>query len=634
MLVGAPALSSGETQKLRELGSEGATLVAWQHSRIVQDRFPSPDIQKALGRLGIPSVTLAELLGAEQDFAVEDAVIAWMKAYGRGFRKRYLEGALVFWWWAELYLYHETPLRLAVRDVEVLARLLADRTPRRIVVVHPVRALEETARALGKGAAVEILGERVKGPLSPWRTTRLHLGDLLKMLGTGLKSLVRRPLRTPARDPGEGPRVFFLTHASMWRSGREMYFDEILPAVEEHAQASVVAFGPPAPFGKRRLGAILRDVLEIGERALPYTLIRRYFSFALALRLVPVFGRSRKLWRSFRAEASLEHQGVPLGDDAWLSFRDTFYRQLPWAVRTFKEVSRALEVEKPDVLVLYAESSGLGRAAVLAAREAGVPSFAVQHGIMYPHYYSHEHAPDEVGGDEPSVPLPTKTAVFGSLAKELLVTRGHYPEDRIVITGSPKFDALVRAAEGYDREAVRRALAVPEGEKFLVLASRWTAVGPVFAELVAAVEALDGVWLFIKPHQAESTGPYDDVLTRARPARCQMLPAERNLLELLFASDALVTVDSFASSEALVLGRLVLVVNLPNHLGALVEKGVALGVARGEPIGPVVRKLLFDRETAEELEARRKAYIQEFAFGADGRSTERIVRAILDTCKS
>ena len=50
--------------------------------------------------------------------------------------------------------------------------------------------------------------------------------------------------------------------------------------------------------------------------------------------------------------------------------------------------------------------------------------------------------------------------------------------------------------------------------------------------------------------------------------------------ELLFAADGLVTVDSFASSEALVLGRPVMVVNLPSNLGALVERGVAVGVPR------------------------------------------------------
>ena len=66
----------------------------------------------------------------------------------------------------------------------------------------------------------------------------------------------------------------------------------------------------------------------------------------------------------------------------------------------------------------------------------------------------------------------------------------------------------------------------------------------------------------------------------------------------------------------------------------LVERGAALGVSRGEPIEAAIRKLLFDDGVAGELERTRKEYIQEFAFGTDGRSTERIVQAIFDTCKS
>ena len=44
---------------------------------------------------------------------------------------------------------------------------------------------------------------------------------------------------------------------------------------------------------------------------------------------------------------------------------------------------------------------------------------------------------------------------------------------------------------------------------------------------------------------------------------------------------------------------------------------------------PGAHVLLFDADTARLLETKRREYIQEFAFGADGRSTERIVECIL-----
>ena len=548
VLVGDARLTPDEIRRVRDFEETGATIIAWQHSSIVQDRFPSPAVKSALEGAGIGSDTIAERLGAEQDFDVDEAVIRWFKEFGRD---RFRYGPLVLWWWAELYLYHETPLRLAVRDVEVAARLVTLLRPGRLVVVRPVRALEAAAKKLVR--EVDVIGDTVEGPPFWFRTTRLHAADLLKLMGTGLKSLLRR------RRSQERAQVFFLTHGSMWRGDREMYFDRILPAVEEKVSTTVVAFGPPVPFRKRRPGSWLRDLLEIGEKAV-------------------------------------------------------------------------LATDQPDIVVLYAESSGLGRAAVTAARVHGIPSFAVQHGIMYEQYYSHEHASFEVGVD--GVPLPTKTAVFGSVAKDLLVRRGSYDPDRIVITGSPKFDDLVQAAQGFDASATKKDLGVPEGARLLVLASRWTAGSPVFRELVEAVERVNSsedLWLFVKPHQAESRKPYDEVLDELHPVKSRVLSTSMNLLELLFASDGLVTVDSFASAEALVLGRSVLVVNLPSNLDALVERGVALGVSRGEPNEAAIRKLLFDEGVARELERTRKEYIQEFAFGADGRSTERIVEAVFKT---
>lgn len=114
-------------------------------------------------------------------------------------------------------------------------------------------------------------------------------------------------------------------------------------------------------------------------------------------------------------------------------------------------------------------------------------------------------------------------------------------------------------------------------------------------------------------------------------SRVRVVGPRENLQELIVASNGLITVDSLASSEALVVGRPVLVINLPSNLGPLVERGVALGARPGESIEGCLRALLFDPEVASRLAQRRQAYLREFAFGADGGSTERIARAIRET---
>src|SRR3972149_70539 len=160
-------------------------------------------------------------------------------------------------------------------------------------------------------------------------------------------------------------------------------------------------------------------------------------------------------------EEALRHRGVPLPKQALASFRDTFLLQLPWAIRSYREVEATLLQEDPDALAPYAEHSGLGRAAVAAACEHSIPSFAVQHGILYPRFYANEHSRDEIGpglDGVDSVPIATRTAVYGNLARDLLVERGNYPAERIVVTGSPKFDALVAAGRHFSKEKTRKRL--------------------------------------------------------------------------------------------------------------------------------------------------------------------------------
>jgi hypothetical protein len=656
VLVSNSQLGSEEVTLLREAAAAGGRVVAWQHPSIVQERFPSPDVAAALESHAIPALRLAEVLGEETSVEVDEAVIAWMKDFGRrplgaggeSFRDLFRYRHLSLWWWAELFLYHDTSLRLLVRDVEALARLLEKERPERLVVVSPVRELAAVARQMGVQVAVH--GTAGLAPSSHHQTSRRFIGGLLKMLGTALKGFLRRA--PEGRPSQEGRRRWlFLTHASMWRqrphpeTGEpelvEMYFDQ-LPASLASAgdRVKLVAVGPPVPFKQRDLETLLKDVLELERKSRPYVSIRDYFAPGMCFCLASAFLDCRKMWHAFRRlprlHEALAHRGAFLGSSARQCFRDTFLLQLPWAIRSYEEIRAVLNQDDPDLLILYAESSGMGRAAVAAAKELGIPSFAVQHGIMYPRYYSHEHAPHEVGPESDggeTVPIPTRTAVFGSLARDLLVSRGCLPPERIVITGSPKFDALVESARRYDRRDTRSRLGIGGDGPMLVVATRFSAIGPVFDELVRAAESISELWLVVKPHQAEPAEPYRQVVDEVGASRVRVIAASENLMELLVASDGLITVDSLASSEALVLGRPVLVVNLPSNLGPLVDRGVALGVWQGESIEDRLRKMLFDRDSVSELEVRRKEYIQEFAFGADGGSTQRILEAMRETAK-
>ena len=151
-IVANPHLAPVDVDLLRTLAASGARIIAWQHPSIVQERFPSPDVAAALKAMGLTSVPLAKALGEPASVAIDEAVIAWMKAFGRApltenesFRSLFRYRRLSLWWWAELFLYHDTPLRLFVRDIEAMARILEKEQPDRLILVGSIRDLDRVA---------------------------------------------------------------------------------------------------------------------------------------------------------------------------------------------------------------------------------------------------------------------------------------------------------------------------------------------------------------------------------------------------------------------------------------------------------------------------------------------------------
>lgn len=595
--------------------------------------------------------TADALLPKDAAAAIDDAAIAWTKAWGRrplmdgkSFRELLVWKGVSLWWFAELYLHHSTEATRYVRLIEAYHRILEAESPDEVEAfgLSPEEALllartctargilfqGEPARARGRGVATFLVSLE-----SRWNTVKT------------LASAIKATLAGPPRLPSDAARrtVLFLSHAAFWRqrhgSGAdgaqeyEHYFDKLIPGVAADArlQAFSVAVGPRAAFRRRGSSDRLRDWLRLHPEGGPYVHVNRYTTARVLRETRRATREIRAAWERLRGSPGVHeafsHRGVAFFDLSSPDLAATLLLQLPWAVRSYQEMAEVLDAVKPALVCLYAESSGWGRAAILAARARSVATLAIQHGILYPRYYSYLHGPDEA-----DCPRPDTTAVFGEAARRFLVERGGYDPASLVVTGSPKFDDLLAAARTWDRETIRARLGVSTDEKLVVVASRFhgirrthRSIGSAFPGLVRAVESLEAVQLVVKPHPAEAPDAYQAAIREAGAARARILPRGSGLLELLHAADVLVTVESLSAVEALVLGRPVVVLNMPTNLAEIVEQGMALGVREGQDPTEALRRVLFDQETRAGLGAARDRYLSDVARGVDGSATARIL---------
>jgi len=622
----------------------GARILAWDEAAA-----------QALASARVPCETIEGLLGPKARVETEAAAIAWTKSFGkrpllegRSFRELIAWKGVALFYFAELYLYHSTAAPGLVRAIELFHRVLEKTVPREVEAVglDPAEALLLQRTCTAHGVLFHGDPRPAGSRIAVFRTSLESRWNNAKAALAALKgALSGRPQR-PLQD---GRRiVLFLTHAAFWKSRRddssggereyEHYFDSLLPAVaaEPQLRPFVLAVGPRSAFRRRSARDRLGEWLRLHPEAGPYVHANRFTTWRVAAETLRATRQVRALWRSLRrspaAHEAFTHRGVTFFDLAQRDLAGTLLLQLPWAVRSYEEMAAALRATHPALVLLYAESSGWGRAAVAACRAHGVPSLALQHGILYPGYYSYLHGPDEA-----DCPRPDRTAVFGDAAKRFLVEQGGYAPESLVVTGSPKFDALLSLARGLDRAAVRERLGVAAGEKLLLVASRFRAIrdthqsiGSAFPNLVAAAAALPGVQLLVKPHPAESADAYERAIRQAGGGRARVLSPGTDLLELLVAMDALVTVESLSAVEALVVGRPVLVLNMPTNLAEMVEQGMALGVPAGEDPQHALRSLLFDAATGRRLASARERYVGDVAHGVDGLATARILALVRD----
>jgi hypothetical protein len=293
---------------------------------------------------------------------------------------------------------------------------------------------------------------------------------------------------------------------------------------------------------------------------------------------------------------ALDLNGVDIAPAFVDALRSSLERLIGAEVHQLARVERLIDELAPAALLMSQE--GHRTPWLMAAARAGIPTFALQHGVLYP---THPGYPDR---RDPRLIVPTRTFVFGEYERRVL-EGGAYERGEVVVAGSPRLDldagtAEAEADEGAhgatnrasERAAVRAELGVADGDRMLVVSTVHT---PFVrrSHLVHMLEAclggpLPGVHLVIKQHPGErDEGPYRELLdglARAggyRPPPISIV-REIDLYRLLRAADAHLGLHSTVLTDAVMAGtdNLIARVEASGDLLGYVAAGVARPVTR------------------------------------------------------
>jgi hypothetical protein len=587
-------------------------------------------------------VQLADYLDARAEAAAVASEYRWIKTLrqldvdGQPLRRRFTFRGDSLWWFAELYLHKQQVVLNVYRTIAALDALVSRERPVELAVVRggPV------SRALAPQAA-HAHGFRYRAATETPAAASLRI---LKMdvRARALMLAARLSRARPAQASRQPPAtVAAFVHRAFWRSGApegsaESYIGPVLEALEARARDRVryVSLGPAENFRARRWWHAATKRVDPGA-AIPIE------ALAPLSRLVD----SNRLWRErhamlralWNSHAVREHARVgPY--DAWPLIREELagvvLLQWTWSARAMDEAGAALDAIRPRVAVTYAEAGGWGRALILEARRRGIPTAGLQHGFIYHSWLNYLHEEDEMRSDptnpsEAGFPRPVHTMLFDEYARTHLERSGHFPPDSLVVTGSPRLDALVRAIDALSSEDIAAARQTTgAGARDVVLfVGKFTQARHVLGPLTDAIGRMPGVHLVIKTHPAETASAYQPVAKGHDNVR--VLDAGAPLGPLLRACRLVVTVNSTVALDAGVLGIPALVIGLPNNLSPFVDAGIMAGAATASEIEPALNRILYDEGFRLQIERAREDYLRRFAIGSDGRAAARSAEAVL-----
>jgi len=373
--------------------------------------------------------------------------------------------------------------------------------------------------------------------------------------------------------------------------------------------------------------------------------VETYLTFDIIRKVFKAAKKYKEEWNELKNNKefidSLNNDCIGFQSSALL--KDYFEKLFKY--RTFSPVldielmERAIEIEKPDLVLITCGYCQLGRAAIIAGKLKGVPTLEIQHGDISPFERgAYIHSGDEILSEgcikSSCCPIPDKMAVYGNYYKDILTKVSAYPENSVIVTGQPRYDFLYHVDNIYSKNAFFKKYKINPEHKVILWTTQCHGISNEenvknFETVFRTMQNLKDVILVIKQHPNEGkryTKMIKDYLDRYK-IDAVITPKNSDTYEQLFVCDLMITRHSTTAMEAVALKKPVVILNLSGEpdLVEYVEEGVALGVYKEEDLEPTIEKLL---EDDSELTKNRERYIEKYLYKVDGKATGRTVKLI------
>ena len=282
---------------------------------------------------------------------------------------------------------------------------------------------------------------------------------------------------------------------------------------------------------------------------------------------------------------------------------------------------KSLRKNRPSSITLIDENSPLTRCVVDAARDCNVPTFAIQHGSIHDLHPAYMFSVN----DQHRNVFPNFSLVWGEHWKNVLITKGNYPEETIYVSGQQRTDTIFQMIER--REALREhffqsnvpiILFATQPQQDAQMRKR---IAMDFFESLKSLPEFLGV-LKLHPAERNQDGFYLDI---AKEMGCTnfKIQNDTDLYALIAASDVVITAFSTVGTEAVYFKKPIVIWDPLNlDLLGLIKQDLAWCVKDVSELSAALNRIVIQGERKEDIVFDR--FIQQYAYKIDGNSSKRI----------
>ncbi|MBI5190031.1 MAG: CDP-glycerol glycerophosphotransferase family protein [Nitrospirae bacterium] len=358
------------------------------------------------------------------------------------------------------------------------------------------------------------------------------------------------------------------------------------------------------------------ELAKRGIDALTYGDIYGWYTPARVLiKRKPLMDNIKTLFERLTSSPSFDYNGVSLFPFVRDELERLLIKGLHNTLARTAALGRLTGITDVKALLIASSMHPEPREALLFCKSHGIPAAEVFHGMVS---YKPIFGPF----------LADRIAVWGEGMREWFLEHGT-DDKKLVTTGQPRYDGILEHLKNAD--TIKAELGIPAGKKVVMYAATGYEgeTGTVGMALSAMRGREDAVFV-IKPHPVEDPAIYDRLL-RDMDFPCALVAKGKNIFDMLAICDTVLLTFSTVGLEAVLMGKLLVVLSSNRHWGGdnYIEQGVAVLAETAPEVRKAVDGLLDGSPEYGYLKDNRERFIHRYNYKHDGRARERVA-AVLD----